>query len=343
MINVIKSILPPVCILLTGCMQSSALVDADDKPDWLYGEPANYPNASYVYASGSASHAEVARDRALGNLAKIFELQVRESSTTTEDVQTHKKEGVESVQSSARIASKVNVHTDKMINGARIAEQWQNPDDLTHHALAVLERSQASNNIRSEINRLDREIAFTITNADSRQDPLQKVADLQDAIVMQTERSSLQKTLKIIDLNGTGKPSGWSLAELSEQQQQALQSLNMRAVVLEDSVGELDKVLQAAMANAGFAHSSSEVGYTLSASMETQDAMQSQGWYWLRGTLILRLVDADAAVLGNKAWPLKVSAVQQNQLNQRMLAEIDRKLKSELKDTVLGFATGERY
>ena len=187
MLNKIINKLPLICILLTGCMQSSVDMDADDQPDWLNAEPANYPNASYVYATGSASNAEAARDRALGNLAKIFELQIRESSTTTEDVQTHKTEGVESVQSTARIASKVHVHTDKMINGARIAEQWQNPDDLTHYALAVLDRAQAGNNIRSEINRLDRETAFTMANADNREQTLLKVADLQDAIMMQSK------------------------------------------------------------------------------------------------------------------------------------------------------------
>jgi hypothetical protein len=340
MFDEIKNMLPAICILLTGCMQSSAHVNADGQPGWVNAEPANYPNASYVYATGSASKAELAKDRALGNLAKIFELQIRESSTATEDIQTHKSEGVESVQSTARIASKVNVHTDKMINGARIAEQWQNPDDLTHYALAVLDRAQAGNNIRSEINRLDRETAFTIANADSRQQALQKVADLQDAIMMQSERNSLQKTLKIIDLTGTGKPSGWSLAELIEQQEQALKSLNMRGAVFVDSVGGLDKILQAAMANAGFAQSSDNAGFTLSAGMETQDVMNKEGWYWLRGTLVVRLADPDGTILGNKAWPLKVSSVQQNQLNERMLAEIDNKLNSELKSAVLGFATG---
>jgi hypothetical protein len=340
MFNEIKQMLTAICILLTGCMQSSVHVNADGQPDWVNAEPANYPNTSYVYATGSASKVELAKDRALGNLAKIFELQIRESSTTTEDVQTQKSEGVESVKSTARIASKVNVHTDKMISGARIAEQWQNPDDLTHYALAVLDRAQAGNNIRSEINRLDRETAFTIANADSRQQALQKVADLQDAIMMQSERNSLQKTLKIIDLNGTGKPSGWSLAELIEQQEQALKSLNMRGVVFVDSIGGLDKILQAAMANAGFAQSSDNAGFTLSAGMETQDVMNKEGWYWLRGTLVVRLADPDGTILGNKSWPLKVSSLQQNQLNERMLAELDHKLKSELKSAVLGFATG---
>lgn len=336
----IRNFLPLLSILFAGCTQSSSILNDDNSPGWLVGEPENYPNAAYVSATGSASKAEVAKDRALGNLAKIFELQVRESSTTTEDVQTHKADGIESVQSSARIASKVNVHTDKMINGARIAEQWQNPDDLTHYALAVLDRAQAGNNIRSEINRLDREIAFTVANAEGRQDPLQKVADLQGAIVMQAERNSLQKSLKIIDLKGRGKPSGWSITELTEQQQEALQSLNMTSIIVLDSVGELDRMLQSAMANAGFAHRSGHGGYTLSASMETQNAIKKEGWYWLRGTLNLSLADPEGVVLGNRSWPVKVSAQQESQLNARMLAEIDSKLKKELKTTVLGFATG---
>lgn len=328
------------CILLVGCTQSASRIKDGDQPDWLIGEPAGYPNSSYVSATGSASKAELAKDRALGNLAKIFELQVRESSTTTQDVQTHKAEGVESVQSTARIASKVNVHTDKMINGARIAEQWQNPDDLTYYALAVLDRTQAGNNIRSEINRLDRETAFTMAGLESRKDPLLKVADFQNAIAMQTERNSLQKSLKIIDLAGRGKPSAWNVAELTEQQQQVLRSLPMQSVVVMDTVGELDKVLQSAVANAGFAQSTGSGGYTLSASMKTQDAMRKEGWYWLRGTLSINLADPQGTVLGNKSWPLKVSAQQKNQLNTRMRAEIDSRLKKELKTAVLGFATG---
>lgn len=327
-------------IALSACSQSSPVINDGDRPDWVVGEPGDYPNAAFVSATGSASKPEVAKDRALGNLAKIFELQVRESSTTTQQVQTHRAGGVESVQASARLASRVNVTTDKMISGARIAEQWQNPEDLTHYALAVLDRGQAGSNIRGEINRLDREIAFSVSNAASRTDPLQKIADLQTAIEMQLERESLQGTLKVIDLTGRGKPSVWSIAELTEQQDQALRSMAMRSVVVTDTTGGLDKILQGAMASAGFGQSDLD-GYTLSAGVETQDAVQKEGWYWMRGTLTIHLGDPKGSVLGNKSWPLKVSAMQKNQLHARMLAEIDNRLKTELKSVVLGFAAGE--
>ena len=101
-------------------------------------------------------------------------------------------------------------------------------------------------------------------------------------------------------------------------------------------------MLQAAMASAGFTHNSSASTYTLSASLETQQAMFKEGWYWQRGALNLDLSNAEGTVLGSRSWPLKVSAVQRQQLNGRMLAEVDRTLKGELKNTVLGFASGDQ-
>ena len=329
-----------LCLLVSGCTQSTGILTTGDKPDWLSGEPRDYPNASYLYATGSASKAELAKDRALGNLAKIFELQIRESSTTSQDVKSYLADGEETVTSSARIASQVNISTDKMIQGARVAELWQNEDDLAYYALAVLDRSQASANIRDEMSRLDSEISFTMTSVDNQQDPLIKIADLQNAINMQTERTVLQQSLKVIDLQGRGKPSSWNVAALKHQQTQALRSLDMKGVVTEDSIGELESMLHGAMAYAGFKQSSAVNGYTLSSSMVTEDVLLKAGWYWLRGTLNLQLAKPDGTVLGNKSWPMKVSAVQQSQLGSRMRAEVDEKLKKELKNSVLEFATG---
>jgi hypothetical protein len=329
-----------LCLLVSGCMQSAEIVSTGDKPDWLSGEPRNYPNVSYLYATGSASKAELAKDRALGNLAKIFELQVRESSTTSQDVKSYREGDQETVTSSARIASQVNISTDKMIQGARVAEQWQDEDDLTYYALAVLDRSQAGANISDEMNRLDREIAFTMTSVDDQQDPLIKIADLQNAINMQNERNALQQSLKVVDLQGRGKSSSWNVTELKHQQTQALRALSMKGIVTQDSIGELERLLHGAMAHAGFEQSSAVNGYTLASSMVSDNVLQKEGWYWLRGTLNLQLVKPDGTVMGNKSWPLKVSAVQQGQLDSRMRAEVDAKLKKELKNTILEFATG---
>lgn len=334
-----KQLLLP-CLLLTGCLQSTVMVSAG-QPDWVSGVSSSYPNAQYVVATGSASTAEQSKKRALANLTRVFELHIRESSTTTQQVQSFKQDGEETVSTSQSLSQQINIQTNKIINGARVAEQWRNSEDLTHYALAVLDRRQAGTNIRGEINRLDEETSYDLKAAEQKQNPLQKVAAYQRVLVLQEERDTLQKMLKVLDLSGRGSESQLNRAELRERLENSLNSLKMNPVVLTDAVGGLDKVLKGAMATAGFPESTNPGGYVLSAGLDTQPPINSQGWYWLRGTLTLRLVSADGRVQGNKTWPLKVSASHMEQLDERMKSAVEKKLNQELKTTILGFATTE--
>lgn len=325
------------CLLITACAPSGSVMNSSDSPQWVSSEPDMYPNFQYLSATGSASKTEQAKARALSNLAKIFEVQIREVSTTSQDTKSFRKDGVEMVESNTRIASSVNLKTDKMVQGARIAEQWQSSADLTYHALAVLDRTQAGNNIRSEMNRLDEETQYALTQQKKRSDVLLKISDLYKANNLQQDRQTLQKTLKIIDVKGKGTPSSWNLAKLNGQLQQALRSLPMQTSVKVDGVGGLNNVLQSAAAKAGF--NIGDLGYQLSASLEAQAPVNQQGWHWLRATLKIELIAQDGVtVVGYQSWPLKVSASSPSQLDARMLKKVDEKLKQELLNSVLEFA-----
>lgn len=325
-------------LLLSACMQSTTVMSTSDAPEWVRSEPDMYPNFKYLSATGSASKAEQAKARALSNLAKIFEVQIREVSTTSQDTKSSKKGGVETVESNARIASTVNLKTDKMVQGARIAEQWQSSTDLTYHALAVLDRAQAGNNIRAEMKRLDEETQHALDQQKKRSDALLKISDLHKADSLQQDRQTLQKTLKIIDVKGKGSPALWNLAELNERLQQALRSLPLHTAVKTDDIGGLNNILQGAASKAGFNVGSS--GYQLAASLETQEPIDQGDWHWLRATLKIELIAQDGVtVIGYQSWPLKVSASNPSQLEARMLKEADKKLKQELLNSVLEFAT----
>lgn len=325
-------------LVLSGCMQSAPVVNAG-QPDWISGESPSYPNVQYVVASGSASSPEQAKDRALANLSKVFELHIRESSTTRQNIQVVKQNGAESISKSQSLAQNVNIQTNKIIDGARIAQQWQSPD-LSHYALAVLDRRQAGNNIRGEIARLDEQAGFELNSVETKQNPLQKVAVYQRVLASQDQRDALQKTLKVIDLSGQGVESKWNRAELRAHLEASLSALNMKPEILHDAVGGLDKVLRGAMSKSGFPEATGTGnGYALSAGLKVQSPIVSQGWHWLRGTLTLRLSSAEGQVLGNKTWPLKVSAASQRELNQRMIASVEKQLNHELRAVLMEFAT----
>lgn len=323
-------------LLLTGCMQSAAIND-NATPEWVFTEPELYPAFKYLSATGSAADAEQAKARALSNLAKIFEVQIREVSSTQQEIQTSKKGGIETVQQSQSLQSTVNLSTDKMVKGARIAEQWFNSADLSYHALAVLDRTQAGNNIRQEMSRLDEETDFVLNQQANRTDLLLKISDLHKANELQQDRNTLQQTLKIIDVNGTGAPARWSMAELHEQLQQTLRLLPLQIIVKADDTGGLIDILQGAASAAGF--NIGDAGFQLAASLVAQQPVKKDGWFWLRGNLNIELIAEDGVtVIGYKAWPLKVSAGESSQLPARLREAADKKLKQELLNSVLEFA-----
>lgn len=326
--------------LITGLFFVSSSLIAEPQPDWVEGNAGFYPNEKYMTATGSASNAELAKNRALGNLSKIFETHIKESSTTRSDTNVSIDNGSESFTKKHHLAQQIQVSTDKIINGARIAETWKDSSVFTYHSLAVLDRSQAANNIKSEMSRLDSETQVMLDRSATNADVLFSLSALDKAVALQFERQTLQKTLKVIDTRGKGSPAKWNLAELKSKLENKLQTLEISTAVDNDPIGKLNQSLKSAMGNAGFPAGNGSSVFTLVANLDVQDLGFRQGWYWLRGKLSVKMVEADGRVRGRKQWALKVSALQHNDAESRLMTQVTKKLNADLKPAILEFATG---
>lgn len=327
-------------VFQTACVLQSQNVISKSKPDWVNGDAGFYPNHQYLTATGSASKAELAKDRALGNLVKILELQIREDSNTVSDTRVNIKDGEESVSKNIRLGQQINIKTDKVVQGARVAEMYLDETTFTYHALAVLERKQAGTNIRDEMSRLDAETQVELNRSESKQDALLSMAAMNKALLLQMERQTLQKTLKVIDVRGKGLPSRWNMADLRGQLENSLQSLRIATAVENDSTGRLDQALKSAMGNAGFPAVNGSADYTLVASLDVQDLGFREGWYWLRGKLSIKLVEDDGKIRGRQQWSIKASALQRDDAESRLMTQVSNKLNAELKSSMIEFATG---
>lgn len=327
-------------LVLVACVTNAKPADAGPRPDWVNGDSGFYPNSKFITATGSASNAELAKNRALANLVKVFELHIRESSTTSSDTRVHVTNGKENYTKNQRLAQQINVNTDKVVQGARVAETWLDKPVQTYHALAVLDRQQAGNNIRDEMDRLDQETQVELQRSDASQDPLLAMAAMNKALTLQQERETLQKTLKVIDLRGKGNPARWSMADLRGRLENKLQSLRISTAVDNDPLGRLGQVLRSAMGNTGFPAANGKGDYVLVADLDVQDLGMRQGWYWLRGRLGIKLVEPNGKIRGRSTWPLKVSALQRNDAEARMMAQVSKTLDQHLKSAIIDFATG---
>lgn len=337
-----KKTVSPASLWIMALALVHSCVYADSKPDWVDGESESFPYGQFITATGSASKAELAKDRALANLVKIFELKIQEESITRSDTRVNIKDGEESFTKSDRLEQQISVRTDKVIDGARIAESWHDEEVFVYHALAVLERKQAGNNIRQEMLRLDDETETELSQVKKLRDPLRVMAGLNRALDNQRQRLSLQRMLKVIDLSGKGRSPQWSLAELRHQLDEALNNLQIATATDSDPIGGLEQALQSAMGNAGVpAVNSGMSNYTMVASLDVQDLGKREGWYWLRGKLSLKLIEASSGkIRARKQWPLKVSALQRTETDSRLMTQVSKVLNKDLKAVILSFATG---
>lgn len=332
-----------ILLLQTACVgtgSKNVKSSSGAKPDWISGDAGYYPNSQYLTATGSASNAELAKDRALANLVKTFEVEVRESTTTRSDTNVSIRDGNESYTKNQRLNQQINLRTDKVVQGARVAETWFDKPVQTYHALAVLDRKQAGANIRGEMARLDQETETELTRSQIQSDSLLSMAALNKALELQNQRLALQSSLKVIDTSGRGKPAQWNLADLRGQLESQLQSLRIATSVDNDPLGRLDQALRSAMGNAGFPAASRSPDFSLVANLDVQDLGVRDGWHWLRAKLSVKLMEANGKIRGRKEWPLKVSAQQRNDAESRLMTQVSKKLNQELKDSIIAFATG---
>lgn len=320
----------------------NACTSAPTRPDWLSGDTARYSSAKDLLGRGEAPTLEQAKDRARADVAKIFEVAVNEFS---EDVrQFSSSSDADKVQSGseAKVSRTTLTHTDRVLQGVRIAETWQDPKSLTYFALAVLPRSQAAAGLRQEIEGLDAATRGYLDQARDTRDLLDKIAAAQRALQAQVERDGYQQTLKVVDRSGQGLPSEWSIARLRADGEDLRQRLHIVVRVPPTAPTELRDIADGAVSAAGFKTvPDSAADYVLDTQANLADPVFREGWYWVTGEVAVQLRErSDGRIRGIMRWPIKASAQDTAMAQRRAWDQVGALLKKELGDALTGITAG---
>lgn len=321
-------------LLLSGCAQPLAT------PDWIAGNPGNYPGSHYLLGRGQGANIGIARDRARADLAKVFAVRIREQSSD----QLLWQQGGERFQGlQATVSREIQARTDQLIEGVRIAESWQSEAGGDYHALAVLERLQAGNRLRARINQLDDETTENIARARDEDTLPEQVAAARVALLAQLQRQHEQQILTVVDVTGSGIPARYQVAELKNDFERLLDSWQIAPQVTQDDLGGLQELLAGALGNAGVLHRASVAAadFQLLGELDSE-GYQAEGWYWQRGVLSVSLQDPESGrVFGSHQWTLKVSSRQEKMLPLRVRSRLAEVLERELLEVLTRFGNYE--
>ena len=344
MYNMIRlsPLLTTTLIITLGLAGCASQRDDTGRPDWIDGNSKAYPKEQYLIGRGEAEHAAVARDRARADLAKIFEVNIREQSRDiTEYSRTgHGEDGESSLESSA--SREISARTDQTLSHIEITEVWQDSQTGRHYALAVLDRLKAGQQLRRDIQQLDTLTASAIAASREQNQVLRKLGQADRAVQAQLQRRALQRQLQVIDPAGTGVPSRYSLAQLLQDRNTLADRIRIRSVIVQDSTNQLPTLLNGALAESGFRAVDNDANYQLEAGL-VLTPFQDKNWHWVHGTLTINLVSLqDRLTQGTYRWEIKQAGSRPSLASQRALDSLAARLNSELRQVIIGFAVPQQ-
>lgn len=318
-----SSILWVLCttLLLSAC-------SVDSRPDWVERPPTHYSNEQYLTASAQGDTQQISDNQALANLAKVFQVSIAESSVDFSEATVKKSGTTAQFENQQRVSKVINTQALQQLRGARIAEHWQEHDTSKFTSLAVMEKAPAAAAFTSAINDADEATKLALKYAsDEAPNPLLALNALEKARQRQVTRLNDNNNLRVV--SGEGIHAEHSVAMLSHKIDMQLAHLLLQT----QTEQQLEQVLESSAAKVGV-NIVPESQYKLAFTLEKQAVEQKQSWYWLRGSLVLSVLEKDKGI-SELRKTFKISAQDPALLNQRL----DDKLTKQLPNYIYELLT----
>ena len=323
-------------LALTAC---GSVKPQNARPDWVLGNSAAYPAATFLTGKGEADTQAVAQDRARADLAKIFSVNISEQTKDNSSYSQTNAGGTPVMQNTMDVSRSISTHTDEVLSGVAISETWQDPQTHEFHALATLSRPREAAALRQQIGDLDAGTAAYVNQAQNSSDLFDRIAAAGQAVDAQQTRAGLQHALQVVDATGAGMPSSWPLAKLEADRAALLKQFQVSAAADGRNAEGVKKLLAGALGDAGFTVTDA-APYTMTANLDAANLKPEGGWFWISGTLQVTL-NGNGRARGVRRWELKVSGTDQKLAEQRLMDQVAQYLQGDIQSTVLGFASGK--
>lgn len=300
--------------ILSGCTSVSK------QPKWLTSQSENYPAKQYLVAVGEADNQALADNRALANLAKIFEVTIADTSTDVMQASVLGNGANKIIKNEQQLSRSINTEVKQVLEGARITDRYQGKNGL-YYSQAVLKKSAIGRKLRRSILTADREVANSITFASQQAlaNPFLALTTLEQARQVQLQRESDNRKLQVI--SGRGVTEKANSADIAQMIRQSIAELQFD---IDADTKEAFDLLAAALGSVG-SRITENAPYQVTLTVDKLPIKYRQNWYWQRGSVELVIYNTSGALL-KKRWPFKVSGQEPELTEQRLNDHLTKQL-----------------
>jgi len=183
-------------ILILSCA-AHAVKRKDSKPEWLKNPKAVYPEQMYLTAIGEGDTRSDAENMAAGNLARIFESNIKAEETVNQRYMELTKNKKTDIEEQTDVTKNVNIKSQQTLFNIQYGESYT--DDVGRiYTIAYLNRMKTAEIYENKINKNAVRIDYFMGIADKSNDPILEYAAMSAASAVSSHNELLLAQLTII-------------------------------------------------------------------------------------------------------------------------------------------------
>lgn len=308
-------------------------------PEWTQnGNSPMYPQTAYITGIGSADDIDSAKDRARGEISKVFSTDIQATTMITESERTVSNAKGSTTESASDAAEDLRAVSKKTLEGIEIAEVWQDKNSFRWYALAVLERAKIRRIYRDKLDEVEEQLSIYEKKIDEANTNMDKaLAALKIKPLLKT-KSSLEQDLKVI--GGSGSFSGLeNVSALQQKAEAAIAALGVYVEVVPANIRiqtEVSKTLTSLGMRVSKTADSADISVRCEAELSPfADPTPGSRWKWYTGEASVSLTDVKA---GKDIVTFNVSSkksnVSENQAKASAEKDLGKKIGNGINDAI---------
>lgn len=285
--------------MLAGLLLVSLVACAGPRPpEWALGHSERYPSEAYLTGVGVAAERARAEDRARAEIAKIFQVQILIRETSSESQWLSRIGNLATDEYRQSVQAELTATTDKVLEGVRIAEIWQDEKTGEYYALAVLDRLRAARALRGELDDIDQTVAGQVRQAEAEPSVLRRLGHYLQALTALQRRGSLAADLRVVDPAGWVAESPYRPAEISGRADREAAAIRIGVELSDDRQGIVEGALTRALAGLGMQLApAAERDLLVRGSVDVERYSAGEPWQWAVASAQIEFITAGGVVL----------------------------------------------
>ena len=334
-----KTILFSVILILILSCAANAKKRKSSNPTWLKNPKAAYPEQMYLTAIGEGDSRSDAENMAAGNLARIFESNIKTEETVNQRYMELTKNKKTDIEEQTDVIKNVNIKSQQTLFNIQYGESYT--DDVGRvHTVAYLNRLKTAEIYENKINKNADRIEYFIGIADKSADPILKYAAMSAASAVSSINELLLAQLTIIF------PSAIDMLEIDynhdkivKDTKTAAANISCKIEIENDEEKKITIMLEELINDLGFVLSKENV-LKIDGNILLEKTDLKRDLEFIRYELQINVTDNKDSVIVSMSEKGREGHVSATEAKARAIRTLSKKINKQLKKKLIAYFDG---